>query len=129
MNKCPHCGGRLNDKGECTSSGMNHVCYYRKDPNGDHFLVVSDKLDPDTDKLAWEIEHPKDCPLVDYDGEYKDYACAAREAMVEGYADGAEELEKPGRYLIETWGDKSWTDYGWEHDGGVYLIPVDQPKP
>jgi hypothetical protein len=127
---CPACGHKLDEQGACHNAGMTYVCYYRKDPNGDHFLVVSDEIDPETDKLALEVEHPKACPLVEFDGfdgGYKDYTCAALEAITEGYADGAEELEKPGRYLIEPWGCKTWTDYGWEGDGGVYLTPVVEP--
>lgn len=82
-----------------------------------HYLVVSGE------EYTY-IQHHKDCPTVEIgndDGKYTDYRCE-----VAHHEDGLDlddyfETKKlaPGKYPIEAWSGKNWTDYGWEYDGGL----------
>lgn len=95
---------------------------------GQHYLVVS------SDRNEFPcIEHPSECPtevvlLGNDEVEYMVYRCSVSDDDydLEDYFD-TKNLA-PGKYPIEAWGSKTWTDYGWEYDGGLVFSAEDQVK-
>jgi hypothetical protein len=89
-----------------------------------HYLVVSGE------EYTY-IQHSSGCPteeLGNDDGKYTIYRCD-----VAHHEDGLDldeyfETKKlaPGKYPIEAWASKSWTDYGWEYDGGLTFAALDE---
>lgn len=90
-----------------------------------HYLVVSADEYPD-------IEHSDDCPMEDV--EYPDmtvrhYRCAVESIDMDGkglaeWFDTAHLAS--GRYPIEYWSSKTWTDYGWEYNAGLSFAADDE---
>jgi hypothetical protein len=114
----------------------------RPEPYTDpHVLIVRDVGEPYTafschEWEDWEIIHHDNCLTRTHDVEWNepfvDYTCAVGyESFMTGVRWSLKysgtPIEKPGRYLIDTWHD-TIKGYGWtEYDGGLYIVegPVD----
>lgn len=87
-----------------------------------HYLVVSED--------GLDVEHDKSCPIIEYGtgaNKYYGYTCGVPgDNELENYFD-IEELA-PGKYPIEAWSQKTWTDYGWEWDGGLRFADEEKEK-
>jgi len=129
VHECPMHGKTLDRNGQCTVYGMFSECYYQWDERFAHQLVIT--IDSDTLEIEHEVKHPPVCQsttdfiLAGIPHTY--YECGIDSLVAdEVWADGdSGYYDRPGLYRIEIWGGKSWTDYGWEHDGRVYLLPLE----
>jgi hypothetical protein len=101
---------------------------------GQHFLIVHEEPDDGMD-----VEHPADCPTdTIYGGDVQIHTCGVgRHADEFGldmffhrdephpHAFGYSQLVAPGRWPIEMWAERTWTELGWEYDAGLTLTEVD----
>lgn len=77
----------------------------------EHYLVITEFIDGVPE---WDIEHPEDCPTVEYYKGVLDYGCQVghdiRMNGLEAFGPLDEWLDflpsDPGKYLIEAWSRK-----------------------
>lgn len=94
--------------------------------DGTHILVlrsVTPATSAFTDPVAdYEIIHPASCPEREFWPGGTDFDCVVayheRELGIGAFLDPA---LPPGRYEIEPWASKTWTDCGWEYDAGLEI--------
>jgi len=84
--------------------------------------------------LDYDLEHPPSCRLEqrDYGGVPVldwtcDVACMERESGLPSLLRySGTPITEPGTYQIQGWGSKSWTELGYEYDGGVAVTDAEE---
>lgn len=96
-----------------------------------HTLIVHSVTPPagtfDDGSLEYDLEHPPSCKQEErqYPGVL-DYTCDVAHHEQDGLAFSLRysgtPITEPGTYRVQAWGRKSWTDLGYEYDGGVGVM-------
>jgi hypothetical protein len=104
-----------------------------------HTLTVHSVRPPDgpldDGDLEYDLEHPPSCKEEERDWsgvKILEWACDVADHQGDGLAFSLRysgtPITKPGTYRIQAWGRKSWTELGYEYDGGVGVMdPEDTP--
>src|SRR5215471_3230941 len=97
-----------------------------------HTLIVHSVTPPagefDAGALEYNLQHPpsckeeeRSCPgVLEYtcDVAYHERECDLASSL---HYSGTP-ITKPGTYRVQAWGSKSWTEVGYEYDGGVIVM-------
>lgn len=76
----------------------------------------------------YDLEHPPSCKQEEqYGGHVLEYTCdVAHHERESGLPFSLRysgtPITEPGTYQVQGWGSKSWTELGYEYDGGVAVI-------
>ncbi len=100
-----------------------------------HTLVVHATHAPhgplDEGCLNYDLEHPPSCKQEERDYGYGTTAlewicdvayCERESGLPFTLRYSGTPITEPGTYQIEGWGYKSWTELGYEYDGGVAVM-------
>lgn len=100
-----------------------------------HTLTVHSVTPPDgpldDGYLEYDLEHPPSCKQAEqYGGHVLEYTCdvahhETQSGLTYTLRYSGTPVTEPGTYRIQGWGNKGWTESGYEYDGGVGLMDVE----
>lgn len=88
----------------------------------------------DDGSLEYDLEHPPACQQAEqYGGHVLEYTCdVAHYEINSGLAYtlrySGTPITEPGTYRIQGWGNKGWTECGYEYDGGVGVMEPERAE-